>query len=174
MIKPAKAPFADTTVPADKSRAKIDSLLQEYGVEAVRWERMGDSMTLSIGVETEIDGNPRKLVLKFTPPPCYTERKLWDENTGKAVKQKAVNMAQSMRVLYHYLKIKLAIVAWGVKKFEEEFLAEIIVETPQGPARLIDALKARAPELLGLPDRSQDSEPETTTSRGKVIDITPN
>ncbi len=156
MIKPAKAPYSDTSVPADKTRAKIDLLLEEYGIEAVQWQRVGDSNTLTIGVETETDGIPTKRVLRFTPPPCYTERKLWDENRGKAVKQKAVNMAQSMRVLYHYLKIKLAIVAWGIKTFEEEFLAEIIVQTPQGPARLIDALKRRAPELLGLPDRSQE------------------
>lgn len=158
MIRPKKAPFAGSTVDADKTAAQIDKMLREYGCDALQWTKEFDKNLIELRfiVEVEMQGQRRKIGVKLSPPLFMEKRRTWDSVKGRHVIHEAPNFSQSMRVLYWYLKAKLAAVAYGVRPFEEEFLAEIIVPTEEGERRLVDIIKDRSPQMLGLPNKAQD------------------
>ena len=153
MIKPARPPFAATKITAANSQAEIHAILRKYGADGIRWTDEHGKVTLEFYVDTVIDSVPRQLFVKLNPPPFKELKRTWDNKSNKYVKREFPNDAVSMRLLKHYLEIKLALVAWGVRPFEEEFLSEILVSLPgQEPVRMIEALKGKAPNLLGLPE----------------------
>lgn len=149
MIKPQKVPFANTTIPANKSRQDIDKLLEDYGIEQVQWTQDKTQIILNLGVEAEIDGQTRNLALSFKPPMFLSLQKVYDDEEGRVVKKQYPNKAVSMRLLFHYLKMKLSFVAMGITRIEEEFLGEIIVRTPRGPQKILDYIHSQG--LLALP-----------------------
>lgn len=150
MIRPAKAPYATTKIDARRSQADIDGLLDKYGITDVRWTREGEQSTLEFIVEIELAGIPRKIGFRFNPPLFYSLRKTWSKEKGRYDTLKLPNHAQSMRLLHDYLKLKLSAVAWGIRPFEEEFLAEVIVQTPEGPKRFAEMVKQQ--NLIALPE----------------------
>jgi hypothetical protein len=157
MIKPAKPPFAATKISAATSQTEIHSLLQKYGADGIQWTEEHGKVTLAFYVDTEIDHIPRQLTVRLNPPPFKELRRTWDNKLNRYVKKEFPNQAVSFRLMKHYLEIKLALVAWGVRPFEEEFLSEILVTLPGQvePVRMIDAMKAKTPQLLGLPEAIQ-------------------
>jgi hypothetical protein len=162
MIKPAKPPFAATKIAASNSQAEIHGLLRKYGADGIRWTDEHGKITLEFYVDTTIDSIPKQLMVRLNPPPFKELRRTWDNKLNKYVRKEFPNDAVSMRLLKHYLEIKLALVAWGVRPFEEEFLSEILVMLPGAvePVRMIDAMKAKTPILLGLPEKIHE-EPVT-------------
>lgn len=153
MIKPKKPPFAGSKVDADKTAAQIDKMLRDYGIEKVQWTKEFDQNLIELRflVDVEMEGRVRKLGIKLSPPLFMEKRRTWDAAKGRHIITEAPNFSQSMRVMYWYLKAKLAAVAYGVKPFEEEFLAEIIVNTDHGERRLVDYLREKGgAQLLGL------------------------
>jgi hypothetical protein len=160
LIRPKKPPFAGSKVDAHKTKGQIDKMLREYGCDALQWTEEFDRNLIELRflVEVEMQGQRRKLGVKLTPPLFLEKRRTWDAIKGKHVVEEAPNFSQSMRVLYWYLKSKLAAVAYGVKPFEEEFLAEIVVPTEQGERRLVDILKDKSPQMLGLPEKHPQPE----------------
>src|SRR5207249_12282397 len=149
MIKPAKPPFAATKISASNSQAEIHGILKKYGADGIRWTEEKGKITLEFYVDTEIEHIPRQLMVRLNPPPFKELRRTWDNKLNKYAKREFPNEAVSMRLLKHYLEIKLALVAWGVRPFEEEFLSELRTATGQ---RLIEVLKQKSPGLLGLPE----------------------
>lgn len=156
LIKPQRPPFANSTVDAYKTQGQITRLLKDYGVEKIQWTDIDQNLSLSFIADVEIDGKPRAVGIKLNPPLFIAKRRTWDPATGSKLTE-APNLSQSMRLLYHYLKSKLAAVAYGFKPFEEEFLADVAVKGPHGEQRLIEVVKQQAPRLLGLPDKSDES-----------------
>lgn len=157
MIRPKKPPFSGSTVDAYKTKGQIDRLLREYGCEAAQWTEDFENNVLELRfiAEVEYQGQKRKLGVKLVPPLFMQTRSTWNATKGRHEKKEAPNFSQSMRVLFWYVKAKLAAVAYGVRPFEEEFLSDIIIHDEQGEKRLIDVLKERAPDMLGLPDMSK-------------------
>jgi hypothetical protein len=155
MIKPQRPPYAGSKVDAYKTKAQIDKLLKDYGCEGAQWtENFAENiMELRFLVEIEFNGRKQKLGIKLTPPLFKEKRRTWDVAKGRHVTEELPNLSQSMRVMYHYLKAKLAAVAWGVRPFEEEFLSDVIVNTEYGERRLVDVLKDKSPSMLGLEEK---------------------
>ena len=150
MIKPTVAPYATTKIDARKTQLDIDELLEKYGIADVQWTRTGDQITLRFVAEVEIEEKVRRIGFQFNPPLFTLKRKTWNKEKGAYDVLELPNLAQSMRLLHDYLKNKLAAVAWGLRPFEEEFLAEIVVQTPTGSIRFADMVKNR--NLLALPE----------------------
>ena len=149
-----------------KSRAQIDKLLRDYGCEAAQWteDYNRNFVELRFVVEVDMGGDKRKLGVKLSPPLFMEKRKTWNSRTGKHDTVQAPNFSQAYRLMYWYLKAKLAAVAYGIRPFEEEFLSEIVVHTERGEERLVDVLKNKSPTLLGLPpvapiQESHNNEP---------------
>ena len=151
MIKPKRPPFATTKISAQTSQSEIHNLLKTYGADGICWTEERGKVTLEFYVDTEIDGIAKQLMVRLNPPPFEELRRVWDRNSNRYVKKSFPNDAVSMRLLWHYLQIKLALVAWGVRPFEEEFLAEINIRTEEGPRRFADWVKEKNVGLL-LPE----------------------
>lgn len=149
MIRPTKAPYATTKIDARKSQADIDTLLDKYGITDVQWTRQGDQIVLRFVTDVEIDRDSRRMGFQFNPPLFTLERKTWNKEKGSYDILNLPNLAQSMRLLHDYLKTKLAAVSWGLRPFEEEFLAEVVIQGPNGPMRFAELVKNK--NLLALP-----------------------
>lgn len=162
MIRPEKAPYATTKIDARRSQADIDALLEKYGIRDTIWSRQGDQTTLSFVTSVEIDGKSTELGFKFNPPPFFLKRKTWSKEKGRYEELNLPNHAQGMRILHDYLKLKLAAVAWGLRPFEEEFMAEVLIPQPEGLTRFAEVVKKRG--LLSLP--------EVVTEKSQVISDT--
>lgn len=156
MIKPQKVPFVHTTIPANKSQADIDKLLEDYGIQQVQWTKDREQIILNLGMEAEINGQTRNLALSFKPPMFLSLQKVYDEEEGRVVKKQFPNRAVSMRLLFHYLKMKLSFVAMGITRIEEEFLGEIVIPTKTGPRKILDVITGQG--LLGLPGAQEEDQ----------------
>ena len=148
MITPKKLPFATSTVPPEKSRNEIIKLLKDFGISDYAWAEDLGQVRLSFKVEVDYEGEPKLWNVIINPPVLVDMRKVYDEKERMLVEKPIPNYVQSFRFLLNHLKTKLTAVACGAVKFEEEFMADIAVQTPQGSKRLIDAVKEYVPKLL--------------------------
>ena|SRR5436853_345139 len=156
MIKPTKLPFEGTKADPDHTKIEIVNLLKKFGIEDYQWtEEMGQP-TLAFKTDVKIDEHVRFYQVIIKPALPAKEFYVFDEHTRMRVKKAIPMYAQGYRILLNYLKAKLTNISLGVVKFEEEFLADIAINTDQGKMRLIDVLKARNPGLLGLPNKTVD------------------
>ena len=164
MIVKRKPPYSDTKIDAFDTQAEISKLLKAYGAEAIQWtsEFTNNNVSLRFGIEVEIRGVKRKLGIEVRPPPMIAKRRTYNQLTGHYETILAPNWAQSMRLLYYYMKSKLEAISYGLIEAEREFFAQVITTLPGGSqVTIFDALKDQALELPA---------PEQTTE-GKVIDI---
>lgn len=150
MIKPMKLPFENTTVDPERTKGEIITLLKKFGINDYAWkEEMGQAQ-LMFKTDVILDDQPRMLTVILNPPILAREKRVYDETKRMLVKKMVPLYSQSYRIMLNYLKAKLTNIALGVVKFEDEFLADIAVPTPEGPKRLVDIVKARG--LLELPE----------------------
>lgn len=150
MIKPIKLPFENTTVDPERTKGEIVSLLKKFGVTDYAWkEEMGQAQ-LMFKTDVLIEDQQRLLTVILNPPILAREKKVYDEEKRMLVKKAIPLYSQSYRIMLNYLKAKLTNIALGVVKFEDEFLADIAVPTPEGPKRFADVRGGKA--LLALPE----------------------
>ncbi len=160
-MKQKKAPYADTEVPADKSRMKITELLRDYGAEGVQWsEVFSQNLTEVRFVLKHPSG--RYVTVKVRPPAFGVTRKTWDAEKGRYELVVLPNWAQSYRLLYHYLKSKLEAVAYGLRDIEEEFLSDIVVRSQTGEETTVG--EALRPSLAAGTFRPMLPTAEPTTN----------
>ena len=148
MITPKKLPFSTSKVAPEKSRNEIIKLLQTFGISDYAWAEDLGQVSLSFKAEVEYEGQPKLWNVIIRPPVLVDTKKVYDEEKRMIVEKAIPNYVQSFRFLLNHLKTKLTAVAAGMVKFEEEFMADIAVPTPQGPRRFIEALKEYKPGLL--------------------------
>jgi hypothetical protein len=130
-----KPPYASTTSDPDKTIADINRLLRKYGINDYQWTTLWDQAVVELRVmieSTGSDGKLRKIGIKVTPPIFKAKRRIWDAKKGHYVSQELPNYSQAMRLLFHWLKIKIESVAFGLKEVEEEFMSDLIVRSPDG------------------------------------------
>jgi len=124
-------PYSNTPVSASRSQEQIDHLLQRFGATGTNWTKLFDKgrVELTFGVRGK-DGN--NILVKVVAPILTNKHRNWDPETGKSEKVDAPNWAQSMRLLYYYVKAKLEAVKVGLREFEEEFMADTLVQDATG------------------------------------------
>lgn len=148
LITPRHPPYQNSTVDAYKTQGQITKMLKDFGAIDTGWADKNGQVILAFTMEAEVKGRKSILSVQIQPPLFAKERRSWDSNQGKYVKSYEANMSQSMRLLYHYLRAKLNAVAYGIRPFEEEFLAEINIQTDEGPRRFADYVKDKDLGLL--------------------------
>lgn len=144
-----KIPYAQTSIPPGESQGKITGLLYEHGAEATRWTTEKDGTTI---LEFIFDVRGHKTAFRVVPP-------ILKDTRGKP------HTAQSMRLLYWWLKSQMEAVKYGLTSVEEAFLAHVVGSLPSGEqVTMGDVLlpRLRAGEILGpseiskaLPPRSE-------------------
>jgi hypothetical protein len=134
-----KAPYANTSVEPEVTRAQIDGMLKEFvivtdgkvtaKVTAVRWTTTEANPLgmLEFGVDfVDKEGMHRQMMFRVTPPTLYkTTGRKWNQ-------RKTPNYAQSMRLTYWWLKSKLEAVLYGLSEISEEFLSEAVYKLKDG------------------------------------------
>lgn len=117
----------NTSVPADRSRAEIERILQRYGASKFMYGYDEEHSMIAFVA----DGRQVRFILpmpdkndsKFTHTP--TGRKRRDANAMLAEYEKATR--QRWRALALVIKAKLEAVESGITVFEDEFLAHIVL-----------------------------------------------
>lgn len=124
-------PYSNTPVSASRSQEQIDSLLQRFGATGTNWTKLFDRgrVELTFGVRGK---GGRNVAIKVVAPILTSKHRSWDPEGGKSEVKEAPNWAQSMRLLYYYVKAKLEAVRVGLREFEEEFLADTLVQDAEG------------------------------------------
>ena len=135
MLKLTKPPYGDTSVNADKTQQDITQLLRKYGVSQINWQIDYDmeQVQLDFIIEyTKSDQSVHRIAVRVRPPMFAAIRREWDAKDGKYKKVDKANWAQSMRLLYYWIKAKLEAVSFGLNSVEKEFLSDIITTAPDG------------------------------------------
>ena len=171
MIKTKRAPYSDTTITAENTRAEIDRLLRSYGVQDFQWTELWSKGVVRL--EFAIEKEPGHYVrVRVSPPPFTAKRRTWNEQLGRHVIVEAPNWAQSMRCLLHWLKAKLESVAFGLKSVEDEFLSDIVVRAPDGSERTVAELvrPALSSGVLDVPALTGERhERQVHDAEGRVV-----
>ena len=136
MLKLTKPPYADTKVDADKTQQDITQLLRKYGVSQINWSVNYDLEQVQLDFVIEYmkqeDQSAHRIAVRVKPPMFAATRRTWDPKLGQYRKQDMANWAQSMRLLFHWIKAKLEAVSFGLNSVEKEFLSDIITTLPDG------------------------------------------
>lgn len=159
MIKPLKWPFDGTKVDPERTKGEIINLLKKFGINDYSWQEEMGQAKLLFKTDVEMEGRVQLLTVIIEPAIRVVDKRVYDPMKRTMVKQPIPLYSQSYRILLNYLKAKLTNIALGTVKFEDEFLADIAVQTPTGPKRLVEIVKAKG--LLALPEMPTD-ELETT------------
>lgn len=141
MLKFNRPPYADTSVNADKTQQDITALLRKYGVSQINWQIDYDmeqvQLDFVIDYQKPGDQQVHRIAVRVKPPMFAAARRTWDERAGKHVKKELANWAQSMRLLYYWIKAKLEAVSFGLNSVEKEFLSDIVTTLPNGTQQTI-------------------------------------
>jgi hypothetical protein len=167
VITRKKAPYAGTEVSPDKSRSQIDQLLRDFGASGVQWTTLWDKARVEIQFGIEHDG--KKVVVKIIAPTFTATHTSWNSKLGRNETVAAPNWAQSFRLLFYYLKAKLEQVTYGLREFEEEFLADTVVLTPGGEAQRVADFVLPAIENGRLRLAAPKARPVADDTEGRVV-----
>ena len=142
MILAKKAPYANTTADPEKTESQINKLLKDYGIGKYQWSKDYDHniVFLTFEIEAEINDVKKKFLVKVTPPAFLKQRMTWNPSLGHHDKVYAPNWAQSYRLLYYWLKVKLESIAYGLVSAEQEFLSQVVVPLKDGRTTTIGEL----------------------------------
>lgn len=160
-----RPPYSGTTSDPDKTIADINRLLRKYGINDYQWTTLWDQNLIELKFMIEnagSDGKLRKIGIKVAPPVFKAKRRTWDAKKGRNVAIELPNYAQAMRLLYHWLKIKIESVAFGLKAVEEEFMSDLIIRLPDGRESTVGKVfKPRITDgVTTLPSLPSRDEPE--------------
>ncbi|MGA7860669.1 MAG: hypothetical protein WCB19_02285 [Thermoplasmata archaeon] len=141
-------PYSNTPVSASKSQEQIDYLLQRFGATGTNWTKLFDKGRIELTFAVRGKGG-RNVAVKVVAPILVNKHRNWDPETGKSEVKETGNWAQSMRLLYYYVKAKLEAVRVGLREFEEEFLADTLVQDASGATVRVADLMLPAIEAGG-------------------------
>ena len=128
-----KQPYADTKVPAEKSRMEIERLLRKYNAQGVRWTRMGsDPPVLEFIFNVTVKGVQKQLGFRIVPP-IINVRKRKEGKWGDIITVR--NEDAEMRLVWWFVKSRLEAVAAGMETLEEALMSKILVALPDEAGR---------------------------------------
>jgi hypothetical protein len=167
--KEKRIPYSDTTIPKERSKADIEKLLMDTGIQDVQWTTYHGTSSLRFLWHLTVKGVEKEIMFQFTPPIITTQKRIWSERDQKTIKATVQLENTAYRLLWHYLKNKLEAVQWGMETIEKEFLSHAVVSLPNGQETTVGESimgvleSVRSPALTYAPERKQ-------TPIGRVID----
>lgn len=159
--------YSGTTIAPERTKADIEKLLREHGIEDIQWTSFQGKTTLAFAWTFTVNGKEKGVLFEFSPPMIPTTKRTW---TGMRYERVTVNLeATAYRLLWHYLKNKLEAVRWGLESMEKEFLSHAVVSLPNGKQTTVgdhiqEVLETVQSPALGY-NHNQDSD--------KIINVTP-
>lgn len=148
MIGPKSFPYQNTKVDPERSKGQIITLLKSFGITDYIWSEEKGMVSLGFKADVQYDGKPKTWTVMIHPPLRFEEHLVYDEEKRMRVKKEIPNYPQAYRFMLNYLKIKLVAALSGAYKFEEEFMADLAVDTREGTMRFADYVKTYKPGLM--------------------------
>ena len=127
--------YKRTNLEASYSKGKIEKMLNELGITDIRFTQSGNDHQVEFMVRMQFNEFPRKVRINIPVDEMIKKNK---EQTSNFL----------FRVLYHHLKEKFVAIKSGLKEFEEEFLADIVIMHEGKEMRLGDVLTPRIKNQL--------------------------
>jgi hypothetical protein len=163
LSKKIKIPYSNTTIPPERTKADIEKMLKEHGIQDIQWTTFEGQTTLRFLWKFTIKGVEKQVLFQFSPPIIPSTKRSW---TGMRYEKVHVNLeATSYRLLWHYLKNKLEAVRWGLQSLEKEFLSQAVMNLPGGGSTTVGERIQAVYEVVSSPAleyRRDDS---------KIIDV---
>jgi hypothetical protein len=164
----AKIPYANTEIAPERTKAEIEKLLKQNGVEDIQWTTIKGETTLKFFWEITMKGEKKRILFEFKPPYIPAKRRTWQNNHYEMI---TVNLeSQSFRLLWHYLKNKLDAVRWGLVSMEKEFLSQALVSLPNGTTTTIGEQITQVYDLVRQPALEQRDSKGERVIEGEIID----
>ncbi len=134
-MKKRKKPFSQTAytgtqVEAEHTQEQIVKMLEQLGITHVRITKRGSDYEVEFLVKLRNNEGQRKVRINL---PVNLE--LEDREMNKDRKKNIM-----FRVLFHHLKDKFVVIQRGLKEFEEEFLADLVIISNGEERRLGDVI----------------------------------
>jgi len=154
-----KPPYANTKVPFEKTKAKLERLLRSYGVKKVVWANDDNEEILLFEVLAQVGGVQRGITIQIKTPHIPLTKRQY----GRLVHTE--NRNQEWRLVFHWVKSKIEAVMWGLSTIEQEFLSEVALKLPDGSVTTVGEKIQEIYETIQSP--SLEYHP---VSNGKIID----
>jgi hypothetical protein len=124
-------PYAQTTVPMERTKADIEKLLKGYGVKGIRWTSMqGQDDVLEFVIDAKIQGVTREIGIMVKPPHIVVKKRTLGQYGRTLANTENIN--QEYRLLFHWIKSKVEASVWGLSTIENEFLSQVTISLPDG------------------------------------------
>jgi hypothetical protein len=120
------------------TQEKIVEMLKEIGIQEVRIVQEGNDYVLDFMAKMRKNEAPRMVRINIPYTPELTE----------TLKQKQHKKNVLFRVLFYHLKDKFVAINRGLKEFEEEFLADLVVQEGGQLKRLGDIIVPKYKKML--------------------------
>lgn len=120
-----RIPYADTSVPPERSQAAIQKMLYEHGAQGLQWTEVSDQVELKFVIA--IDGKP--MTVRVRPAMLVIRKR---EYGRRGSTQTMVSKAATLRLLFFWLKSTLEAVRYGLVSFQEAFLAHVVGRLDSG------------------------------------------
>lgn len=134
----AEKAYMTTQLDYGYSQQRIIEMMNELGITDVRITQVGNDFMLEFMARLRHQEAPRMVRINIPYTPEL-------EDTDKQ-KQRKKNIL--FRVLFYHLKDKFVAINRGLKEFEEEFLADLVVEENGEQKRLGDILVPKYKKML--------------------------
>ena len=123
-------PYAEqTSVPVEKTRAEIETLLMKHGANRFGYMLEGNKAAIAFTMQN-------RSVRFIVPLPDRSEKRFWftparrnQRSPDEAYKEWEQACRARWRALFLCIKAKIEAVEVGITTFEEEFLAHFVLET---------------------------------------------
>jgi hypothetical protein len=154
-----RIPYANTTIPAERTKADIETLLKEHGIKDIAWMTFKGESKLQFIYYLEIRGVEKQLIFEFRPPQILVTKRQFNPKLNRYEKMTFNNEPVAFRLLYWYLSSKLNAVKYGIVTIEREFITQISLALAEGTItlgeRLMKALETGKLEQLALPEKTE-------------------
>lgn len=134
----AEKAYKTTRLDYGYTQEKIVEMLKEIGIVDVRITQEGNDYVLDFLAKLRRNEAPRMIRINIPYTPELSE----------TIKQKQQKKNVLFRVLFYHLKDKFVAINRGLKEFEEEFLADLVVEENGQLKRLGDILVPKYKKML--------------------------
>lgn len=126
----AEKAYKQTKVDYSLTQGKIVDMLNELNITNVRITQQGTDYSVEFLVRLQPNESFRKVRINV---PFTSE-------LGESISKQHKHKNQIFRVLYYHLKDKFVAVQNGLKEFEEEFLADLVIISNGKEQRLGDVI----------------------------------
>jgi hypothetical protein len=169
--------YKSTTISPERSRADIDKMLKDFGIQTRAWITKDNEDVLIFEWKVDVNGVFKNIAFELRPPEIREMKRVWNEKTSRYEKINARNDAVAYRLLFNYIKNKLEAIRVGMVSVENEFMAHIKFSLRNGTSTTLGKNFVQlmtGNKLQNALEYQEHREPPRDVTNEKVIDVDAN